>query len=60
MKNLQNFGVQELKIKEIHEVNGGGLESLFRRIAPIGIALYVMDNWSDIKSGIVDGWNDAA
>jgi len=60
----RNFNVKELSLREICEVNGGEISfpklpkwvkgSIWGFVAGV-----IIDNWSDIKSGIVDGWTDA-
>ncbi|WP_343328493.1 hypothetical protein [Polaribacter staleyi] len=57
MKNLQNYGVQELNTHEITSTNGG-LPPWVKKLGWLGLAAEVIDNWSSIKSGIVDGWNE--
>lgn len=56
MKNLQNFGVQELNAKETREIEGGifGLDDL----AALGIgltiaaAVEIMGDWEHFKDGL--------
>lgn len=54
MENLKS-----LNAKEISQINGG---SLLAKYTPIGIAAWLgyelMTNWSDVKSGIADGYSD--
>jgi hypothetical protein len=41
MKNLQNFGVQELNAKEYSKINGGGFFTFFVIISALaGLMLY--------------------
>jgi hypothetical protein len=61
---VQNFNVTELSLSEKKEVNGGlisfpNIPRWFKR-SLVGIAIgLIIDNWADIKSGAVDGWEDA-
>lgn len=60
----KKFNVEELSLTEIIDVNGG--EILYPKLPKwvkggvwgfvIGV---IVDNWADIKSGIIDGWTDA-
>jgi len=54
------FGMKELEKLELVEVNGGlgGWYSLIKKGFWMMLGGYVIDHWSDIKSGIVDGYND--
>lgn len=62
---VQNFYVKELSLSEKKEINGGlisfpNIPKWFKR-SLIGIAIgLIIDNWADIKSGAVDGWEDAS
>jgi hypothetical protein len=62
---VQNFYVTELSLSEKKEVSGGlisfpNIPKWFKR-SLVGIAIgLIIDNWADIKSGAVDGWEDAS
>lgn len=60
--NLELPGVRELNKDLLEGVNGGGfgiaLRTLGRKVTPIAVSLWVMDNWDSIKSGFADGWNE--
>ena len=49
--NLENFGLIEIPTKEMKEINGGGIPWK-------EFGLYVIEHWSEIKSGIASGWAD--
>lgn len=58
--NLEKLNLVELDALEGENTQGGSTPSWFRKTV-WGYALtLVIDNWSDIKSGASDGWNDAA
>jgi hypothetical protein len=58
---LEKMNVLELNSSEKFEVNGGFDFKAFVRKTYLGAAaLYVIENWSDIKSGLSDGWKDAS
>jgi hypothetical protein len=44
MKNLENYGVQEMNAKEIQEIDGG---SWWRVLGPIATAAWVIDEVLD-------------
>jgi hypothetical protein len=57
--NTLALNVQELNLKELDEFNGGGLFSdLAKKLTPIAIGIYIIENWADIKSGLSDGWTE--
>lgn len=45
MKDLENYGVQEMNIEDIRETQGGWLRLL------ASVAFWHWDNWDDIKAG---------
>jgi len=52
-KQMQNVNsISELTLHELEQVNGGNPAI----IAPaVALMVYLMNNWSDFKDGIVDG-----
>lgn len=51
MKNLNNYGVEELKTIETQRINGG----FWPIVRAIGaIAFWHWDNWDDIKAGFAE------
>ena len=53
--------MKDLKRSELIAIDGGfaKLPSWVRGSAWMIAAGYIMDHWADIKSGIMDGYNDA-
>tara|TARA_R110002096_G_scaffold184679_2_gene363269 strand:+ start:1178 stop:1354 length:177 start_codon:yes stop_codon:yes gene_type:complete len=53
MKNLQNFGVQELSAKEIKQTDGGifGLDDLIVGCL-IAVVVGVVNDWDNFKIGL--------
>ncbi|MCF6222856.1 MAG: hypothetical protein L3J34_03905 [Flavobacteriaceae bacterium] len=50
MKNLENYGVQEMDAREIRGTEGGGIWRTLERISTaLGLA--------DFASDVIDGWN---
>jgi hypothetical protein len=60
--DLKMPGVMELGREELREMEGGSIASVLKsfgkKITPIAIGIWVFENWSDIKEGVVDGWNE--
>lgn len=46
MKQLENYGVQELNAREISETDGGWIRLL------IGVAIIVAGDWDHFKDGL--------
>ena len=55
------FAMKELERVELANINGGTIKwwEAAKKGIWFGIALTIIENWADIKSGTVDGWNDA-
>lgn len=50
--------VQDLSLDECREINGGmQIPKWVKGITPVAVAAYIIDNWTEIKKGISDGWN---
>ena len=49
MKNLENYGVQEMNKKEVQMINGGIWARVVGAIA--SLVFWHWDNWDDIKEG---------
>ena len=51
--------IKELDNQDLESINGGS----WIRFTPVGAAIWLshelINNWSDVKSGIKDGFNDA-
>ena len=53
----QNLGVSELEANEFESIYGGSWPVWLKGVTWVGIASEVIDNWDEIKKGLVDGWN---
>jgi len=53
--NSISYDIQELNFESMMEINGG---SILDKLTPVGIALWIVSNWADVKQGITDGWNE--
>jgi lactobin A/cerein 7B family class IIb bacteriocin len=51
MKNLQNFGVQELNAEEIREIDGGIIH-WFWPIAAGAVVVAIISDWKNFKAGL--------
>lgn len=56
MKDLNEFGVQEMNLSELKRENGG--HPILAAIAIIGAGIYVYNNWDDFCEGVSDGYNN--
>jgi hypothetical protein len=57
--NTSNFNLQVMDESSMIQIYGGGsFTDLLKKITPVGIAIWVADNWSDVKKGLSDGWNE--
>ena len=56
MKNLNDFGVVELKKEELGEVEGGFWPVLLAGVI-IGAAVEIMGDWEHFKQGLKDAIN---
>jgi len=56
---LDNVEVEPLTMQECIEVNGGLIEvpKWIKGLTPVAVGAYIIENWSDIKKGLSEGWN---
>lgn len=56
--NLKCMSLQALDVQDACQINGGGLKipSIIRSLTPAAFAYWVIENWDDVKKGLVDGW----
>lgn len=55
MKNLDNYGVQELNAEQVENTDGGFILAV---IAVVGIVIAIGEvNWDEAGSDMQDGWN---
>jgi len=48
--------MKELEKKELMGVDGG--KGILEKLSWAGFLYWVTENWSDIKQGCYDGWNE--
>ena len=53
------MGLQILDIQDVCEINGGAwrIPSFIKKLSPAAFAVWVIENWEEVKKGLVDGWN---
>ncbi len=58
MKNLENYGVQEMNASEIKEIDGGvfGWDDILIGIA-IAAGAAIINDWDDFKDGFSTAFN---
>jgi len=49
--------MKELDKSELMEIDGG--KGIWDKLTYAGILIWVTENWSDIKQGCYDGWNES-
>lgn len=55
--NLKSMNVHALDSQDACQISGGmKIPSIIRNLTPAAFALWVIDNWEDVKKGISDGW----
>lgn len=61
MEKLEKYGVQEMNAVEMREVDGGNAPKKggkLKGFGLVGLLLWVEENWAELKSGAISGWND--
>lgn len=60
-KTLMAMNLTALDTETACITNGGSvfdiIPKLIKKLTPAAFALWVIDNWEDVKSGASDGWN---
>lgn len=54
---VEGLELEVLTPEAMQECTGGALPKIWRVLTPVGIAIFVIENWSDVKKGITDGFN---
>jgi hypothetical protein len=58
--SLEQLKFSKLNTAELSLIKGGEGDSLppwLKKLGPTAVAAWIIDNWADVKSGAVDGWN---
>jgi hypothetical protein len=53
MKNLQNYGVQEMNAEEVNETTGGDFGLTLLGALVVAAAVEVMGDWEHFKDGLM-------
>ncbi len=55
--SFEQLGLVNLSTEEFQEINGGDISIFLKKAGLAGLAYDIIDNWSTIKKGFLDGWN---
>lgn len=55
--SFEQLGLVNLSTEESLEINGGEFSAWLKKAGLAGLVYDVVDNWSTIKKGFMDGWN---
>lgn len=55
MENFKTLGMQEMSPEELMKVEGGIWPAIVA-----ALAISAIDNFGDIRDGLIDGWNGKA
>jgi hypothetical protein len=60
-KILKDLDLCVLQVHDSNVITGGSLidygGAILKKLTPAAFAIWVIDNWEDVKKGIDDGWN---
>lgn len=60
-KTLNDLNLHSLEGHDATLISGGSVieftAGILKKLTPAAFALWVVDNWDDVKKGISDGWN---
>jgi len=59
-KTLKEMSLCILSVQDACNIDGGALidfATALKKLTPAALAIWVIDNWEDVKQGISDGWN---
>jgi len=57
---LKGMNLKTLDVQDMYTINGGGVFDVtpwLKKLTPAAVAIYIIENWADIKKGLSDGWN---
>lgn len=55
--SFEQLGLVNLSTEESLEINGGEFSTWLKKAGLAGLVYDVVDNWSTIKKGFMNGWN---
>jgi hypothetical protein len=59
-KILKDMSLEVLDVQDVCGTHGGSLldfAPVLKKLTPAAFAIWVIDNWEDVKTGFSDGWN---
>ena len=60
-KTLKDMNLHIMEAQDANIISGGTLiefsTSLLKKGTRVGFAIFVIENWEDVKTGFSDGWN---
>ena len=59
-KTLRGMSLRVLDVQDVCNIDGGSLiefGSVLKKLTPAAFAIWVVDNWEEVKTGFSDGWN---
>ncbi|WP_157760643.1 hypothetical protein [Chitinophaga caeni] len=57
MSSFDNPGLLPLTIAEMKNTSGGKFPSILKRLTFAALVTWTIENWTDIKKGVNDGWD---
>jgi len=59
-KILRDMSLSALDVQDVCNIDGGSLiefGGVLKQLTPAAFAIWVVDNWEEVKAGFSDGWN---
>ena len=54
---LVQMGLAPLEEQELQETEGGAWPKWLKGVTWVSVGNEIIENWTDVKKGLVDGWN---
>jgi hypothetical protein len=54
---LVQIGLAPLEEQELQETEGGAWPKWLKGVTWVSVGSEIIENWEDVKKGVVDGWN---
>jgi len=59
-KTLRDMSLCVLDVQDVCNIDGGSLIEFggtLKKLTPAAFAIWVVENWEEVKTGFSDGWN---
>jgi hypothetical protein len=59
-KTLRDMSLSVLDVQDACNIDGGSLiefGGVLKKLTPAAFAIWVVENWEEVKTGFSDGWN---